>query len=104
MQRSAWLVSTLLMCLVHSAAAVAWEGAMPELNAELRAKALSVLRDGLKSEEFWPAMHAAEALTLVWPALLTIVESSATGLYRVAPRWCPARVESTTMNLSVPTG
>ncbi len=34
------------------------------LDAALRAKCLTVLRDGLKSEEFWPAMHAAEALTL----------------------------------------
>lgn len=34
------------------------------LTAELRERCLSVLRTGLKSDEFWPAMHAAEALTL----------------------------------------
>jgi sialidase-1 len=34
------------------------------MSAELRQKCLAVLRAGLKSEEFWPAMHAAEALTI----------------------------------------
>jgi sialidase-1 len=33
-------------------------------DAALRERCLAVLRDGLKSDEFWPAMHAAEALTL----------------------------------------
>jgi sialidase-1 len=31
--------------------------------AELRARCLKVLREALKSKEFWPSMHAAEALT-----------------------------------------
>src|SRR6185295_19057989 len=34
------------------------------LSPELREKCLTVLRTALESEEFWPAMHAAEALTL----------------------------------------
>jgi len=34
------------------------------LSAELHARCLKILRTGLQSEEFWPAMHAAEALTL----------------------------------------
>jgi sialidase-1 len=34
------------------------------LEPALRAKCLAVLRAGLRSNEFWPAMHAAEALTL----------------------------------------
>jgi outer membrane protein assembly factor BamB len=34
------------------------------LDAALRDRCVKVLRDGLKSDEFWPAMHAAEALTL----------------------------------------
>lgn len=33
------------------------------LEPALRERCLKVLRDGLKSDEFWPAMHAAEALT-----------------------------------------
>jgi sialidase-1 len=33
------------------------------LSRELHDKALTVLRDGLKSDEFWPSMHAAEGLT-----------------------------------------
>ncbi|HET6575956.1 MAG TPA: exo-alpha-sialidase, partial [Fimbriiglobus sp.] len=34
------------------------------LDPTLRERCLTVLRDGLKSDEFWPAMHAAEAITL----------------------------------------
>jgi sialidase-1 len=34
------------------------------LSPDLRERCEKVLRDGLKSDEFWPAMHAAEALTL----------------------------------------
>lgn len=35
-----------------------------ELSDELRARCLKTLREGLNSDEFWPAMHAAEGLTL----------------------------------------
>ncbi|MDF1740571.1 MAG: hypothetical protein P1U86_15525 [Verrucomicrobiales bacterium] len=35
-----------------------------QLDPEVRAKCLSVLREGLASGEFWPSMHAAEALTV----------------------------------------
>jgi sialidase-1 len=34
-----------------------------KLKPEVRERCLKVLREGLKSDEFWPAMHAAEALT-----------------------------------------
>jgi sialidase-1 len=34
------------------------------LDPALRARCLAVLRAGLASDEFWPAMHAAEALTI----------------------------------------
>jgi len=34
------------------------------LTSEERARCLSILRSGLASDEFWPSMHAAEALTL----------------------------------------
>src|SRR5215207_5655466 len=34
------------------------------LPPDLRERCEKVLRDGLRSDEFWPAMHAAEALTL----------------------------------------
>jgi sialidase-1 len=40
------------------------QDATPQLTNEVRGRALAVLRDGLKSDEFWPAMHAAEALTI----------------------------------------
>ena len=35
-----------------------------EITAELQGRCLKVLRVGLKSDEFWPSIHAAEALTL----------------------------------------
>lgn len=35
-----------------------------KLSDEVRAKCLKVLRDGMAGEEFWPAIHAAEALSL----------------------------------------
>ena len=34
------------------------------LKPAVQEKCLAVLRAGLASDEFWPAMHAAEALTL----------------------------------------
>ena len=39
-------------------------GAGRELDEATRGRCLAVLRAGLGSEEFWPAMHAAEALSL----------------------------------------
>lgn len=35
----------------------------PNVNAETNSECLMVLRHGLKSDQFWPSMHAAEALT-----------------------------------------
>jgi sialidase-1 len=35
-----------------------------QLTEDVRHQCLKVLRDGLHSDEFWPAIHAAEALTL----------------------------------------
>jgi sialidase-1 len=37
--------------------------AAPPLSPELRERCVLVLEQALKSEEFWPSMHAAEALT-----------------------------------------
>ncbi len=34
------------------------------LATDVRERCLDTLRNGIKSDEFWPAMHAAEALTL----------------------------------------
>lgn len=35
-----------------------------KLTPDVRQQCLKVLRDGMKSEEFWPSIHAAEGLTL----------------------------------------
>ncbi len=51
----AWIVA--LLVTPRSASGV-------ELDPPLRARCLALLREGLASDEFWPAMHAAEALTL----------------------------------------
>jgi sialidase-1 len=34
------------------------------MSAEVRNEAMDILKTGLESDEFWPAMHAAEALTI----------------------------------------
>ena len=57
-----------LTCIVAFATATKgragedWE--MRFLSPDLHEKCLSVLRAALKGDEFWPAMHAAEALTI----------------------------------------
>jgi sialidase-1 len=50
--------------LMSSLALSAAEPAVTPLDPALRERCLAMLRVGLKSDEFWPAMHAAEALTL----------------------------------------
>lgn len=55
-------VTVALFLFCFQAAAVGQEKL--ELQPPLRARCLAVLRTGLVSQEFWPAMHAAEALTL----------------------------------------
>jgi sialidase-1 len=55
------LAALALLALAASPAAAADP---PPLDPALRDRCEKVLRDGLKSDEFWPAMHAAEALTL----------------------------------------
>ena len=49
------------LCLSHSQAA---EPATLSLDETTRTRCLKVLRDGLKSDEFWPSMHAAEGLSV----------------------------------------
>lgn len=57
-----WLHLTLVAALT-----AAWPGNVrgeKQLSTEAREQCLSVLRAALAGDEFWPAMHAAEALTL----------------------------------------
>ncbi|MBX3411551.1 MAG: exo-alpha-sialidase [Pirellulales bacterium] len=52
-------------CLgAHGKLAEAADPRVEPLSPELHARCLQVLREALAGEEFWPAMHAAEALTL----------------------------------------
>lgn len=41
-----------------------WAVAKPHLTPEVHRQCLAILRAGLNSSEFWPSIHAAEALTL----------------------------------------
>ncbi len=52
------------LCDLSPAASAAEEPTHIELTPALREQVLSVLREALASDEFWPSMHAAEALTL----------------------------------------
>ena len=63
----------LLLALAVSALPVALVAAEPDpksaakklqLSDELRQRCLDILREGMAGDEFWPAMHAAEGLTL----------------------------------------
>lgn len=54
-----------LAAILWAAASLASAGDEPiKLDPSTRDACLTVLRSGLASDEFWPAMHAAEALTL----------------------------------------
>ncbi len=55
------MVTLFLMPVVS---ATAQDSQRIALDAATRARCLQVLRGGLRGEEFWPAMHAAEGLTL----------------------------------------
>ncbi|HQZ66325.1 MAG TPA: sialidase, partial [Planctomycetaceae bacterium] len=51
----------LLMSVIPSAAQ---DSGRITLDAATREKCVGILREGLHGDEFWPSMHAAEALTL----------------------------------------
>ncbi len=55
------MLAILAMC-VTAENAVADDGF--KLSDELRSRCEQILRDGMKSDEFWPSIHAAEGLTL----------------------------------------
>jgi len=58
-----WVCS--LMLAIQASLSSAEEPVKPvALSTAERERCLMILREGLQSEEFWPAMHAAEALTL----------------------------------------
>lgn len=57
------IIAVVLVTVMLSQAAGGPPVATP-LDRTLRERCLKVLNDGLRSDEFWPAMHAAEALTL----------------------------------------
>jgi sialidase-1 len=68
-----------LMLVFVTAVLLAWETpvavpakkpdrTVPPLTTELGERCLATLRTGIRSSEFWPAMHAAEALTLAGAA------------------------------------
>lgn len=50
--------------LTSQGQAPAAESGVVDLDPALRQRCLEILRAGFNSDEFWPAMHAAEALTL----------------------------------------
>ena len=62
--RTCRLLATLIV-IQSTTLALAGEPTAPTpLEPELKSRCLEILRAGLVSDEFWPAMHAAEALTL----------------------------------------
>lgn len=63
MKLACLLLSWVCCFAVLNAVDAADRSARIELDAAQRARCEKILRDALKSDEFWPAMHAAEALT-----------------------------------------
>jgi sialidase-1 len=63
---SAMSMALLITGSVNTAAGAdeASRKASQPLSSELRERCLTILQTGLASDEFWPAMHAAEAMTL----------------------------------------
>jgi len=56
-----WIIGLTLLTVATSSFAA--EPAVLTLDDATRERCLSILRAGVNSEEFWPSMHAAEALT-----------------------------------------
>src|SRR6187397_1753123 len=64
MRTTLFLVLGIAICSAsHTTAAEERDKPLP-LKPEVQEKCLAVLRAGLAGNEFWPAMHAAEALTI----------------------------------------
>lgn len=63
-----WVHWGMLYLLVLPTSPPIWSADAPvpivALTTAEKERCLTILREGLKSDEFWPAMHAAEALTL----------------------------------------
>ncbi len=58
-----WMCGVLLL-LVGMVGSAALRAAPPiELEPELRARCIGVLREGMAADDFWPSIHAAEGLT-----------------------------------------
>lgn len=62
--RSTSCLGLLISLLGAPCASADVEGTVVPVSPELRERCLAVLRAGLAGDEFWPAMHAAEGLTL----------------------------------------
>lgn len=58
------LMTLALLATLPAGAVAADAPAVTPLEPAMRERCLKILRDGLRGAEFWPAMHAAEALTL----------------------------------------
>ena len=56
--------TSVLVLIVFLSRAQTAEKTVIELDAATREKCVQVLRDGMRGSEFWPAIHAAEGLTL----------------------------------------
>ncbi len=63
MKLACLLLSSVLCLAVFNSAQAADGRSQIELDAAQRSRCEKILRDALKSDEFWPAMHAAESLT-----------------------------------------
>ena len=64
LSRQLLIITLVVATLAPTAFAEKSKAPQISLSKELQQRCLKVLRDGMKSDEFWPAIHAAEGLTL----------------------------------------
>ncbi|HBL44546.1 MAG TPA: sialidase, partial [Planctomycetaceae bacterium] len=64
MNQISLVLTLLLFCCIPLLANAASPAPSIKLSPETEKRCLEVLREAINSDEFWPSMHAAEALTL----------------------------------------
>lgn len=64
MIRMTAIAASVFLTACFSVFSHAAEGQQFQLTPEVQEKCLEILRNGMRSDEFWPAIHAAEGLTL----------------------------------------
>jgi len=58
------VTTAMIVCVSFGLTRIAQSAEVAKLDAVTKARCVKILREAVRSDEFWPSMHAAEALTL----------------------------------------